>query len=96
MKINSQGQFLPVAGFTVISPVDFHTTQDWQDVHRRLQSIPHLTEYYGLLPWESYHMTLFGVGNANLLQQTPLETFQKLAAAINGQSWQVSAEVYES
>ena len=57
MKIDQNGEYLPFAGVTVISPVVQENTTFWSELHNTLTSHPVLVKYFTPLPYESYHMT---------------------------------------
>jgi hypothetical protein len=60
-KIDSEGNYLPFPGFTVVADV-YQTNRDlFDELHRRLRKSELITRYNSLLPAESYHITTFAV-----------------------------------
>ncbi|KAB8033802.1 DUF1868 domain-containing protein [Fluviispira multicolorata] len=56
-KIDSSGNYCSFPGVTVISNIKDENREMWQKVYKKLSDIPLITEYFALLPVESYHMT---------------------------------------
>jgi hypothetical protein len=59
-KINDAGEYTRFPGVTVIAPVESvlgNENDIWQKIFNSLRQSTLLTEYYSLLPYQSYHMT---------------------------------------
>lgn len=60
-KIDSEGNYLPFPGMTVVADVYQTNKELFDDLYRRLRSSELITKYNSLLPAESYHITTFAV-----------------------------------
>lgn len=59
-KINSEGNYTPFPGVTVVA--DIQQSDDtlpnlWETIHTKLKTSAVISQYYAVLPWQSFHMT---------------------------------------
>lgn len=62
-KINNNGDFLEYPGTTIISSIQPKDSSLWKCLFQFLQSSPLITDFYSLLPYDSYHMTICSLYN---------------------------------
>lgn len=60
-KVNERGEFQPFPGVTVISNAFDNNPELCEQIYNCISSIEGIRDYYALLPFQSYHMTSFGV-----------------------------------
>ncbi|MDF1678536.1 MAG: DUF1868 domain-containing protein [Legionellaceae bacterium] len=74
-KIDSNGQYLPFPGYTIISKINLTEPNPWSGLFEYLSNEPLLKNKYAILPLESWHMTAI-----NLFTQAEVEQ--------NGENWE--------
>jgi len=56
-KIDTMGKYIIFPGVTIVADTSATDQAFFEEIYAGLQRIPHLKEYYSLLPVDSYHMT---------------------------------------
>lgn len=58
IKVNETGSFMPFRGATVIARIKKEDHSFWSDITKVLSECTNFSEYYAILPTDSYHMTV--------------------------------------
>jgi hypothetical protein len=94
-KINSQGDYIPFRGLTIVAPIASKADSFWVRIYEALQNNDLVKSYYSPLPLNSYHMT---TTNLFVEQQLPRNItlkqfvderilfFQRVYTELNGNS----------
>ena len=94
-KIDAAGNYLRHPGITAVASVGQNNADLWRSIYEGLRNSPIITEYYSLLPLDSYHMTTTDIDTESqrrgywtgfITQYLPF--FRDLGAAIQARAFQ--------
>lgn len=73
-KIDSDGNYLPFPGYTVIFKTNSGASDMWHGINEKLLNNKYpLTKYYSILPSESWHVTAINLFTKDLIEDNNLE-----------------------
>ncbi len=71
------GNYTSFPGFTVVADVYDQNREFFSEIYKRLSDSQVITEYYALLPLESYHITQFGINEQKAMTDSQWNSWIK-------------------
>jgi hypothetical protein len=102
-KLDSNGQYCPYPGLTIVSAIGLTNIDLWTKIYESLNNSIHIKSYFALLPLDSYHMTTINIftkkrdggSNWNSFVEERLSWFQSIHEEINLNQFQPRITAYK-